>query len=97
LYVIFHHLDQEFEQVHSLTVCDDLHISLSSTSGNYNDIGRPPYTLLAFEAGGVLTPTQVHEDGLWQVKHPAGSFNRPYIEINNRETLYRVPAAPRPR
>lgn len=65
--------NHEFEQVHSLTVCDDLRVSLSSSSGNYNDIGRSPYTLLAFEAGGALITTQIHEDGLWQVKHPAGS------------------------
>jgi hypothetical protein len=66
-------MNHEFEQVHSLTVCDSLHISLSSLSGNYNNIRRYPYTLLAFEVGGALIATQVHEDGLWQVKHPAGS------------------------
>lgn len=65
-------MNHEFERVHSLAVCDGLHISLSSP-GNYHDIGRSPYTLLAFEAGGALTATQIHEDGLWQVKHPAGS------------------------
>ncbi|KAG1742430.1 hypothetical protein EDB19DRAFT_613970 [Suillus lakei] len=65
--------NHEFERVQSLTVCDGLHISLSSSLGTYNDIGRSPYTLLAFEAGGALTATQIHEDGLWQVKHPAGS------------------------
>lgn len=65
--------NHEFERVHNLTVCDGLHISLSSSSVHYNDIGRSPYTLFAFEAGGVLTATQIHEDGLWQVKHPAGS------------------------
>jgi hypothetical protein len=82
LYVVFYHLDQEFESARSLTVCDGLRVSLSSSSDNYNDVGRSPYTLLAFEAGGALIATQVHEDGLWQVKHPAGSFNRPYVGIN---------------
>ncbi|KAG1818089.1 uncharacterized protein BJ212DRAFT_1479916 [Suillus subaureus] len=65
--------NHEFERVHNLTVCDGLHISLPSSLGNYNDIEHSPYTLLAFEAGGALTATQIHEDGLWQVKHPAGS------------------------
>lgn len=65
--------NHEFEPVRSLTVCDGLRVSLSSSSDNYNDVGRSPYTLLAFEAGGALIATQVHEDGLWQVKHPAGS------------------------
>lgn len=65
--------NHEFERVRSLTVCDGLHISLSSSSGNYNEIGHSPYTLFAFEAGGALTATQIHEDGVWQVKHPAGS------------------------
>ncbi|KAG0707261.1 hypothetical protein DFH29DRAFT_796817 [Suillus ampliporus] len=71
--MLFFHFDQEFERVHSLTVCDDLHISLPSFLGDHSDIGQFPYTLLAFEAGGALTATQVHEDGLWQVTHPAGS------------------------
>ncbi|KAG2127600.1 uncharacterized protein EDB93DRAFT_201940 [Suillus bovinus] len=66
-------MNNKFERVHSLTVCDSLHISLSSSSGGYNDIGPSPHTLLAFEAGGALTTTQIHEDGLWQVNHPAGS------------------------
>jgi hypothetical protein len=95
--LFFHHFDQEFERVHNLTVCDGLHISLSSSSVHYNDIGHSPYTLFAFEAGGVLTATQIHEDGLWQVKHPAGSYNQSYIRINYIATLYRVPATPRPR
>ncbi|KAG2112019.1 uncharacterized protein F5147DRAFT_572791 [Suillus discolor] len=70
---VFYHFGQEFERVRSLTVCDGLHISLSSFSGNNYNIGRSPYTLLAFEAGGALSATQIHEDGLWQVKHPPGS------------------------
>lgn len=65
--------NHEFERVRSLTVCDGLHILLSSSSGNHYSIGRSPYTLLAFEAGGALTATQIHEDGLWQVKYPPGS------------------------
>ncbi|OAX41783.1 hypothetical protein K503DRAFT_684689 [Rhizopogon vinicolor AM-OR11-026] len=72
LYVIFFYFDQESERVRSLTVCDSLRISIAPIS-NYSDVGRAPYTLLAFEAGGVLTATQVHEDGLWQVKHRGGS------------------------
>ncbi|KAG2074909.1 hypothetical protein BDR04DRAFT_1171617 [Suillus decipiens] len=68
----WHLTNHEFERTRSLTVCDNLHISLLSSSGNYNNIGRLPYTLLAFEAGGALTATQIHEDGLWQVKHQAG-------------------------
>ncbi|KAG2126038.1 hypothetical protein DEU56DRAFT_557861 [Suillus clintonianus] len=65
--------NHEFERVtvDSLTVCDSLYISLSSSLDGY--IGQSPYTLFAFEAGGVLTATQIHEDGLWQVKHPTGS------------------------
>lgn len=70
----WHLTNHEFERARSLTVCDSLHISLPSSSGNYNNIGHLPYTLLAFEAGGALTATQIHEDGLWQVKHPAGSL-----------------------
>lgn len=94
--LVFYPFDQKFERVHSLTVCDSLHISLSSSSGGYNDIGPSPHTLLAFEAGGALTTTQIHEDGLWQVNHPAGSCNGPCVGINYRATLYRVSTAPRP-
>lgn len=72
------YFNQESERVHSLTICDSLHISLAPLS-KYSDIGRAPYTLLAFEAGGVLTATQVHEDGLWQVKHREGSYICPFV------------------
>ncbi|KAG1750635.1 uncharacterized protein EDB91DRAFT_1108553 [Suillus paluster] len=65
--------NHESERVDSLTVCDDLYISLPSLLDDYSDVGQAPYTLLAFEAGGALTATQIHEDGLWQVTHPAGS------------------------
>lgn len=94
---VFYHFGQEFERVRSLTVCDGLHISLSSSSGNHYNIGRSPYTLLAFEAGGALTATQIYEDGLWQVKHPPGSCNRSYVGINHRAAFHRISAAPRSR
>lgn len=80
------HFDQESERASSLTVCDSLYISIAPLS-NYGDIGRAPYTLFAFEAGGVLTVTQVHEDGLWQVKHKEGSYIRSFVQINHRADL----------
>jgi hypothetical protein len=94
LYVIIFYSSQESERVSGLTVCDGLHISLAPLS-NHSDVGRAPYTVLAFEVGGVLTTTQVHEDGLWQVKHRGGSYQRSFVQIIYRAEFYRISTSPR--
>jgi len=75
---IYISVNQESARVRALIVCDILHISLAPLS-NYSDVGQAPYTLLAFEAGGVVTATQINEDGLWQMKHGGGLYINPFI------------------